>query len=136
MLNDRFLAIELLYHKSYELSEPVVTRIFPDGRKEYYLPVLSSYMHLSGNLDFIVKDKSGNIISDSRQERLTKNARYCELVEKYRSKDITLSAILSSYNLAVKDPDNELIHSYEIRDALCTLFHGEDKAINALGISE
>jgi hypothetical protein len=133
MLNDYFLTIEFLFHKAYLLSEPTLTRVFPDGRKEYHLFVASSTQKVTGsNIDIIYADRNGKVISDTRQERLTRNERYIDLVQKYRSKDITLSSILSSYHLSVTDPENELIHLYEIRDALCTQFNGEDNAINAL----
>lgn len=38
-----------------------------------------------------------------------------------------MKSLLNSYKAAVKDPDNELVHLYEIRDALHRKF-GNDKA--------
>lgn len=49
--------------------------------------------------------------------------------------DPVLSAILSSLGRAIDDQANELVHLYEIRDALKTRFEGEVKAYSALGVS-
>jgi len=85
----------------------------------------------SGNVDLIVKDKNGSIISDSRRDRIEKKKELAELAEAYSSNPVAES-LLSSYKAAVNDPDNELVHLYEIRDALSKLFSGEKQARNAL----
>jgi hypothetical protein len=43
--------------------------------------------------------------------------------------------MLRSYNAAVSDPRNELIHLYEIRDALQKRFRGARRARDAIGVS-
>ncbi len=49
--------------------------------------------------------------------------------------DTVANAILRSYSAAVNDPKNELVHLYEIRDALSQHFGGESAATTALQIS-
>jgi hypothetical protein len=58
-----------------------------------------------------------------------------EFVEKYRAKDAVLASLLRGYHAAVRDPDNELVHLFEIREALTTRFEGETEARSVLGIS-
>jgi SAM-dependent methyltransferase len=48
----------------------------------------------------------------------------------------TLNALLESYNAAVSAPANELVHLYEIRDALATRYGGEDEALRNLQFAE
>jgi hypothetical protein len=45
-----------------------------------------------------------------------------DLVEKYRKNNSTVSSLVKSYQASVNDPDNELVHLYEIRDALSEKF--------------
>ena len=49
------------------------------------------------------------------------------LVDKYGNSDVTLDQMLKSYQNSVKDPDNEFVHLYEIRDSLSERF-GSRKA--------
>jgi hypothetical protein len=44
--------------------------------------------------------------------------------------------MLKSYQMAVKEPRNELVHLYEIRDALFTQFKKKKNAIKQLCITE
>jgi hypothetical protein len=135
-LNDRFLGVQLLSHKPYELSKASMYRLHPDGRKDITIFPEPIVIRVStGEPDIIVKDKDGNVISDSRQERIQKKQELAELVEKYRQRDPFVAAILRSYNEAVDDRDNELVHLYEIRDAIAKHFGGESAAESVLGIT-
>ena len=135
-LNDRFLGVQLLMHKPYELSKPSMYRLHPDGRRDITMFAESGVLKLStGTVDFIVKDKNGNIISDSRKDRLEKKKALADLAEKYRDSDSTTASLLNSYKAAVNDPNNELVHLYEIRDTLSKKFGGENAACQALNIS-
>jgi hypothetical protein len=58
-----------------------------------------------------------------------------ELAERYSPQDKVVASMLASYNRAVNDPGNELVHLYEIRDALLTRFGGESIAQKTLAIN-
>jgi hypothetical protein len=136
MLNDRFLAVQLLSHKPYELSKSSMYRLHPDGRKDITIFPESCVMTMTmGEADIILTDKDGNIISNSKKERIQKKRELADLVEKYRGKDPFLASLLNSYNEAVNDHDNELVHLYEIRDAIAEKFGGEPGARSTLGIA-
>jgi hypothetical protein len=47
-----------------------------------------------------------------------------------------MNTLLASYRTAVHDPANELVHLYEIRDALAKHFRSEPAARKQLGITE
>jgi len=80
-------------------------------------------------------DKDGNIIANSKRDRIEKEKRLAELIASYLHRDTLLASLLRSQTAAVHDPDNELVHLYEIRDALGKKFGGEPAARTALGFS-
>jgi len=136
-LNDRFLGAQLFAHKPYELSRASMYRLHPDGRKDITLFVGSCVMTMSvGNVDLVVKDKEGNIVADSKRERIDKKKELAELAEKYSATDALVTFLLGSYNASVTDPENELVHLYEIRDALSKEFSGESRTREILGLSK
>jgi hypothetical protein len=109
--------------------------LHPDGHKDIkiFLEDLVITMSMEAP-DIIVKDKYGNVISDSRKERIEKKKKLAELAEKYRQKDSVVGSLLNSYNGAVNDPDNELVHLFEIREAITKKFGKESDAKRTLGI--
>jgi hypothetical protein len=120
-LDDRFLGAQLLAHKPYELSQSSMYRLHQDGRRDITVFPESCVLTLAvGTVDIIAKDKNGNVISDSRKDRIEKKKALADLAEKYRDSDPTTASILSSYKAAVNDANNELGpvntngHFYEI----------------------
>lgn len=135
-LNDRFLGVQLLTHKSYALSKASMYRLHPDGRKDVTLFAESSDLRTPvGTVDFIMTDENGNVLSDSKKNRVNKKKQLAELVEKYRRNNPTVSSLLNSYQASVNDPNNELVHLYEIRDTLSKKFGGDKAVRDTLDIS-
>jgi len=89
-----------------------------------------------GSVDFRITDKDGNIIADSKRDRIERKKSLADLVSAHRASDGLLAAMLRSYAESVRDPNNELVHLYEIRDALAVKFRGEKPARAALAITE
>jgi hypothetical protein len=134
-LNKQFLIQQLFTHKPYTLSLPVKIIVHHDGRKDYFLELEPGTIRVTGgSIEFRVMDKNGRIITDSRGERI-------ETIKRFREQfiphtvDELLPVLLQSYDAAVKDPNDELVHLYEIRDALATKFGGESNAKAALAIT-
>jgi hypothetical protein len=135
-LNDRFLAVQLLSHKPYDLSKSRMSRQHPDGRRDIFLDAEPLHLKLSGGrVDVQVKDKNGNVIVDSRRDRIEKKKNLADSISTHRHNDALLNSLLNSYHAAVNDPNNELVHLYEMRDALSGKFCGKDEACSALGFS-
>lgn len=135
-LNDRLLSAQLLTHRPYELSSSTTTRVHPDGRRDISIELESgSYVMSGGSVDFRITDKDGNIIADSKRDRIERKKSLAELVSTHRASDGLLAAMLRSYDAGVRDPNNELVHLYEIRDALSVKFDGENSARTALTIT-
>jgi len=135
-VNDRFLGVQLLTHRAYELSRSTMTRVHPDGRRDIFIEPEPAQMVLSvGTVDIRVTDKDGNVIADSKRDRIEKKKSLAELVTSYRATDSLLASLLRSQAAAVRDPNNELVHLYEIREALSTKFGGENATRTALRIT-
>jgi hypothetical protein len=86
-----------------------------------------------GTPDIIIKDKDGNVVSDTKAERIVAKQTRGQRILRHRS-DATLSAIIASYQASLDDRANALVHLYEIRDALKSKFRNEKSAIATLGI--
>lgn len=135
-LNDRFLGVQLLTHRPYELSKSTIARLHPDGRRDTSIELESVCIVVSvRSVDLRVTDKDGNVISDSKRDRIERKKSLAELVSTHRASDGLLGAMLRSYDAGVRDPNNELVHLYEIRDALSTKFGGESAARATLAIT-
>jgi len=134
-LNARFLAEQLLTHQAYELSASSMTRVHADGRRDIFVELRESALALATmSADIVVTDKDGNVVADSRRERVERKRDFAELVASHRA-DPLLPALLQSYNASVRDPDNELVHLYEIREALAKRFGDATSTRSALGLS-
>ena len=130
----RFLGVQLLTHRAYKLASPTMAHIHPDGRRDISIELESQCLTSSmGSLDIQLTDKDGNIVSDSKKDRIEKKMNPAELVATHHA-DIVLTALLKSHEAAVHDPNNELVHLYEIREALSQRFCGESAARAVLNV--
>jgi hypothetical protein len=135
-LNDRFLGAQLLTHQPYTLSKSSMVRVDPDGKQNIFLEVDSIVCTASmGTPDLMLTDKDGKVVMDTRRDRIEKKKTVAELIQQHRATDTLLDAMLKSYQTSVKDPDNELVHLYEIRDALVKTFGDGDAVRAKIGIT-
>ena len=130
-----FLGAQLVAHKPYELSKASMCRLHPDGRKDITIFVEPCIGRATCTAEFIITDKDGNAIVDSKRDRIAKKKELAALAEKYRGSDATAASLLNSYRMAVNEPNNELVHLYEIRDALSKRFGDDSAARHALNIT-
>lgn len=135
-MNDRMYGVQLLSHKPFELSKPTIIRLHPDGRRDISFELDCVQLKLScGDADVQVIDKDGNVVSDSKRDRIEKKKSLAELVRTYRVGDVLLTSLLKSYYAGVRDPANELVHLYEIRESLSAHFSSNALARTTLGLS-
>lgn len=135
LLNQMFLGAQLLERKPFKLSKSTMSRIYPDGRRDATVfPNSIAFTLSSPNVDLIVKDEWGNIVADSKRDRIEQKKRLAILAAKH-STNLVLISLLDSYQKSVNDPENELIYLYEIRDALREYFKNEREAQKELNIS-
>ena len=135
-LNNRFLGVQVISHAPYELSNSKMIHIDADGHKHIFLELSTAVLKMTaGNIDLQLKDKDGNIISDSKQDRVEKKKSLAELVATRKPSNPLVAALLNSYQTAVRDPNNELVHLYEIREGISAKFGGENTARRNLSVS-
>jgi hypothetical protein len=135
-LNSRFLGVQLLTYKPFQLSKPSTYHLHPDGKRDVFIQVNSAVITITGNsVDLIVKDRDGNIVTDTKKERIKEKKELADLAERF-GKDPIVIALLQSHKNAITDPKDELIHLYEICDTLKSTFKGINNACSTLGISK
>jgi hypothetical protein len=106
-----------------------------EGRIDHYVFPESTTLEISmRRADAVVVGADGKEISNTRRERIERRKAFARSASAHIADDV-VNSILRSYAAAVTDPRNELVHLYEIRDALCTHFKGEKSARHALGVS-
>lgn len=134
-LETRFRAAQVLYHRSYTLSNPTVARLHSDGRRSAWVfPEVGTATASEMRSDVTVTDAVDNTVVNTRQARIDRRNSFADDAASHVD-DAVLNSMLASYAAAVNDPQNELIHLYEIREALAKHFGGQNGATDALGIS-
>jgi hypothetical protein len=131
-----FRSVQLFTHQSFAIPKPGMSRVHPDGRRD--VTVFPETLHLKmkvNDVDVVVTDADGNIVTDSKRERIEAEKKLAEAIGRIGQADPILIKLLDSYRAAVEDPDDELVHLYEIRDALFAHFNCDARARSALGIS-
>jgi hypothetical protein len=137
VVKSRFDAIQLLTHREYSLGKPGRVDLREDGKRNIYLEVETAVIKaIAGKVDFVHRDREGNVLYDSKRARLEQQRWFAETVSKFRTSDRTLDQLLKSYQQAVKDPDNEFLYLYEIRDAIASKFGNKKNSLKQLGIVE
>lgn len=128
-----FRAEQVITHQAFTLEKPSVVRVRADGRRDINVFVGGvEFVAIVDSVDFRITKADGTIV-DTRKERLERKREFREACERLRY-DWVLRRMLASYGGAVNDPEDELIHLYEVRDALSTHFKSSDGARKKLGI--
>jgi hypothetical protein len=136
-LKSRFYAASILNRRPFELSEPSMNRIHPDGRIDRYLFAQPGKYVVTGcTADMTLTDRNGKVVRDTRGERIRKREGIADLVEKHRANSPILQGILDSWYASLLKPENELVYLYDVRDALSTEFGGKEATCRALSISD
>lgn len=131
----RFQGVQLVSRVPYKLSQPSVHCRNPDGTS-IFVCVGTVAAKASVSADFKITDKNGNVIANSRAERIERKRSLGILAAKHGISDTVARKILQSYNNAIDNPDNCFFYLYEIKDALAKHFKGENKAIDQLKLSK
>ncbi len=135
-LKDQFAGAQIVSHTPYTLSHYSIHKYHQNGRKDVEVFLHGHIMGTSTvSADVRVTDAEGNVTLDTRRDRIYERQRLAELAAKHKQSNPTASAILDSFDKSVRDPDNELVHLYDIRDALAKSLGGEKGVTEHIGIS-
>jgi hypothetical protein len=136
-LENRLLGVQLVAYQAYTLNGPTTVQIKVDGTRNTIVQARADQMLAGfGTPDVLQTDPNGLIVVDTKRARISRKAEAANLIAKVAMTDSLLSHLVRSHRSAVNDPDNELVHLYEIWDALKTELGGQSKACAILGVLE
>ncbi|MCO5792825.1 MAG: hypothetical protein HEQ21_08395 [Blastomonas sp.] len=120
-LRTAFLAQQVQVQQSFILRPSTMMLAHPDGRTDVTMFAEPLTLQVSvGRMDLTHISGDGTVIADSRTERLDRQSVFRQSVMDLHPIDLTLQRMLQSYNSALNDGDNLLVHLHEIREALTT----------------
>jgi hypothetical protein len=136
LVENIFLVRQLQLHKTHDLEGPTIHQ-YRRGQKHTTVRARGVCIAISATrADVVITNAAGNIVLDSKADRLAGDvADLDDLAPKVTSSQ-TLQDMLESYSQAIKDSGDELIHLYEIRDALTQHYGNETLARKNLKISK
>jgi len=119
----RFLKRQLAAYTTYELTGPrLESRVRDDGSNSavtvFVQPLPARKVEFATVVDVVTKDSAGNVVKDTARERDKRYSELAELLAKHSELDETAKSLLASWRSAIADQASELVHLYEIRDAL------------------
>jgi hypothetical protein len=128
---------QLLVHRPFKVDAVSVRQRHSDGTRSISVSAAGGELvSLVDQCDFVVHDASGAVVQDTNAQRIKQQTDFIDAVVPKLPNSPTLSALLASYNTAVDDGANELMHLYEIRDALAKHYGGDREARKKLRISK
>jgi hypothetical protein len=126
-LNAQFLGAQLLEHRNYTLAQATALRESASGQADTLIIVESARVTLQEGRTDILCERADGTTLDTRRDRITRRKYLAQLAARHSS-DPLAQSLLTSYSTSVSNPRNELVHLYEIRDALAKRFGGETRS--------
>jgi hypothetical protein len=135
-LRQVFSARMILTCQPWEMTGlDIMKRRSPDGRTDIWWSVAPGDFRISGSpADFIHRDAEGNVIRDTKAERLADDRAFREQCLRHVENPL-IHGLMASIGRAVAGPADRMTHLYEIRDALSRHFGDEKEARRALGLT-
>ena len=130
---NKFRARQLISGGNYKIEPPTRRVIHHDGRVDYTLFVdsIGHLQFIGSQVDLIVRDANGNVISDTRADRQAHVRKLGAGLDRHAD-DALVKQILASIKGSHDDPDDALVHLFEVCDALSKRFGGEARALKEL----
>jgi hypothetical protein len=136
-LENRLLGVQLVEFKAYTLNGPTTVQVQADGTRNTIIQMHGQQMMASfGIPDVLITNPSGEVVVDTRKARIERKAKAASQIANLAKSDFLLAHLLRSHRSAVNDPENELVHLYEVWDALKTELGGQNNACTLLGVPE
>lgn len=113
-------------HEAYAIGRLKIIQHKDDGRRN--TEILTGF-------DAILKVKAGGSEAE-KEKRIESHTAFIDALLPKLGQSATLRKMVESYSRAVQDPDDELVHLFEICEAAKQYFGNESAARSALGISK
>ena len=136
-INDIFLGAQVVNFKPFSITNSTMHRFHSKGQKgtTIFLEPLVLNVNLSEFVDIKITDKNGNIVGNAKSDRIKSIKNITKLTIKFGRTDFIAASILKSFNNAVNDPANELVHLFEILESLRCRFENDKKIREDLDVS-
>lgn len=131
-------SIEFIKKRLISIGGLVIKQIHEDGSEDtkVFVKSLGGSISSTFTANLIIRDSDGNIIENTRDERINQRNNFIDRVLDNGVFNNRLQQLLNSYSNSLDDPDNEFFYLYEIRDGLSVTFEGKYDAISKLNITE
>jgi ketosteroid isomerase-like protein len=131
----RFRGAQLIQRRPFEIDGGSIVRLFPNGQRIITPSVHGVEMVVtSEQVDLVVLDNAGNIIGDTRRNRINTTDYLMQLSARHAS-DQAVRRMLESFNQSVREPRIELVRLYEVGEAIAEAFGSKPAAAAAFGVS-
>lgn len=130
-------ARQLVHHRVFELKPGHATiRVDEAGHRHISMAVGAAVcISTAFAADIVVRGADGKVKRDTRAERIAEQTALVRQVQAAATQSSLVTRLLESYSEAVAHPEDELVHLYEVRDAVADHFGGKDKAMKTLNLS-
>lgn len=133
-LRQDFAVQQLFSQQPFKLSKASMSREHQDGRRDVTIFAETGHLNIQTfPADILLTDAEGNVIKNSRQERLTRQGSFREQVSQYAPDHPELMRMLDSYRMSLEDESNCFMHLHEITDILAKSFGGTNAARATFG---
>jgi hypothetical protein len=130
-------ARQLLIHEPFVLQGPNISQYRANGsRDRVIIPGTAKIVCRGFAPDILVTNAAGEVVKDTKAERLSEHLALVQGLLSKAPNSSTLQRMLQSYSRAVSDPDDELVHLYEIREAATEPYSSETATLIAIGVSK
>lgn len=127
---------QIYAQQKYSMSAARLHQIRSNGDGTTFIELkVSARIAFASKADLVCVGPNG-VVQDTRRERIDAETAFVKLLSPLLGRSPLLQKMVNSYGMAVADPENELVHLYEIRDALVAHFNGDDVARKQLGLSK
>ncbi|KJZ21090.1 hypothetical protein [Loktanella sp. S4079] len=108
----------------------------PDGRSDTLIHASPAKIDIvGGDINVVVRSADGIVIYDAGTARRNAHKKFLDDVNMLGN-DQVLSKMLQSFAAAQTDPDNLLVHLFEIKETLASEYSGSDKIAGSLRVSK
>jgi hypothetical protein len=138
-LEPYFMAQAIITGKQLVLHPARLSLEYPDGRTHQTMFAETGYVNISTfsvGVDFITRDKDGNVTADTRAERIAEQKEFRDKLVNALPKLREIHEMAASWNKSFKDEANCFVHLYEVRDRIRTKFSSEKEAKKALNVED
>lgn len=137
-LEHHFIAQSIIAGKQSVLSPARLSREHPDGRSDQTIFVGTAHFvsTFSADVDFIIRDRDGNVSSDSRTDRIEQQSTFRTALVGILPDFPEIRAMVASWSRSFEDEANCFVHLYEVRDCIAANLGGVNKAKRTLNVED